>query len=103
MYNTLLESGFVTEILATPGEESTRNLIFLASYKEKDFSLINYSEPNYSKIDNLYDFLLDPKEIDLSDAHILSDKKPLLSKLYTKASKKWKKSYNDYYRSYFMK
>lgn len=103
VYRTLEESGFNTDILATPGQASSRNLIFLASRKEKDFTQINYEEPNYKKIDNLYDFFVDPRMVDLKDGFILTDSKPKLSKLYSKAAKEWKKSYNKYYRTYFQK
>ncbi|MFT5164832.1 MAG: putative membrane-bound spermidine synthase [Saprospiraceae bacterium] len=103
VYKTLLESGFVTEILATPGEESSRNLIFLASLEEKDFSIANYKEPNFEKIDALSRYFLSPHFIKTDNAKILSDRKPQLAKIYTKAAKEWKKSYNDYYRKYFIK
>ena len=43
---TLNESEFITEVMATPGTEDTRNLIFIASDKEQDFTLIDYEEPN---------------------------------------------------------
>lgn len=102
VYKTFLESGFKVDLLATPGKESTRNLIFLASHSQKDFSKTNYSEPNYNKIDNLYDFFIDPRFVNLDDAVILSDYKPQLSKLYNSAAREWKKNYNNYYRKYFM-
>lgn len=103
VYKTLQTSGFKTDILATPGDEATRNLIFLASLEEKDFLQTNYNEPNFEKIDNLLDYFIDYRDIDLKDAHILSDKKPQLAKLYTKAAREWKKNYNEYYRKYFIK
>lgn len=103
VYKTLETSGFKTDILATPGNEATRNLIFLASMEEKDFSNTNYQEPNFEKIENIYDHFVDYREIDLTDAHILSDKKPRLAKLYTQAAREWKKNYNAYYRKYFVK
>lgn len=103
VYKTLQVSGFETEILATPGIESTRNLIFLASQEEKDFYKTNYNEPNFEKIENLYDHFVDHRAIDLENAKVLSDKKPQLAKLYTKAARAWKKNYNKYYQKYFLK
>lgn len=103
VYKTLLESGFYVDILATPGEESSRNLIFLATLKEKDFLLTDYDDPNFNKIENLYDHFIDHREIDTSNAYILSDKKPRLAKLYARAARAWKKSYNEYYHKYFIK
>ncbi len=103
VYKTLEESGFYTEILATPGTEYTRNLIFVASLKERDFSEVNYSEPNYDRIEDLYDHFLDQRFINTKDAFVLSDRKPKLAKLYALASREWKKSYNTYYRKHFIK
>lgn len=103
VYKTLSEVGFKTEVLATPGVESTRNLIFLASLEEKDFSNARYKEPNFEEIDDLYAYFLPLKSLNTSDAISLSDKKPQLARLYTKAAKEWKKSYNAYYQKYFMK
>lgn len=103
VYKTLKTVGFDVEILATPGEESNRNLIFLASMEEKDFSKTDYKEPNFEKIDDLYQYFLSPRLINIKDAKILSDRKPQLAKLYTKAAKQWKKSYNEYYRKHFIK
>jgi spermidine synthase len=100
---TLQESDFITEVMATPGTEDTRNLIFIASDKEQDFDLINYEEPNFPRITDLYAHFLDQKSIDLSDVTALTDEKPKLSKLYAKASMRWKRSYNDYYSRYFFK
>lgn len=102
VYKTLESSGFNTDILATPGNEATRNLIFLASESEKDFSNTNYNEQNFEKIDDLYQHFIDPRTMNLNDAKILSDKKPQLAKLYTKAAREWKKNYNKYYKKYFI-
>lgn len=103
VYKTLEASGFKTDILATPGEEATRNLIFLGALEEKDFYNTSYNEPNFEKIENLYDHFVDYREINTKDAYILSDKKPILAKLYNKAARAWKKNYNAYYHKYFVK
>ncbi|NNK86652.1 MAG: fused MFS/spermidine synthase [Flavobacteriaceae bacterium] len=100
---TLEHSGYKVEILATPGEAQNRNLIFIASEDYKDFSSVNYDEPNFDKIEDLYDYFIDLKFINTEDAKILTDRKPQLAKLYTEASKEWKKGYNAYYRKHFMR
>lgn len=100
---TLEHSGLKVDVLATPGEPEKRNLIFLASDEYKDFTLADYSEPNFEKIDQLYDYFLDMNFLDMESAKVLSDRKPQLAKLYTEASKEWKKGYNEYYREHFMK
>ncbi len=101
VFKTFLDAGFITEILATPGTEETRNLIFLASDEEKDFTFTNYEEPGFLKINNIYDHLIDTQKLDLDNLEVLTDEKPQLSKLYAKAAMGWKKSYNEYYRKHF--
>ena len=103
VYKTFESSGFKVNLLATPGAESNRNLIFLASERELDFSMADYSEPNYDKIKQISDFFIDRRFLNLDDAYILSDHKPRLSKLYNKAAREWKINYNMYYRKYFVK
>lgn len=102
VYKTFIESGFATEILATPGEAESRNLIFLASNKKKDFSkTAKYVEPGLPEINNLYHHILDSNTIDVDDVEVLTDHRPRLSKLYAAAAMSWKKSYNQYYREHF--
>ena len=103
VYKTFVESGFITEILATPGSEETRNLIFLASEEEKDFSVANYQEPGFEKIKDLYEHFLNTDYINTTDVEVLADGIPRLSKLYARASMRWKRSYNEYYRRHFFK
>lgn len=90
-----------TEILATPGAEDSRNLIFLASRKQLDFSNTSYQEGRSDTISNISRFFIDKNSIDINDAEILEDNKPKLSKLYAEAAMSWKASYNDYYKKYF--
>ena len=100
---TFQKSGFTVEIMATPGTEATRNLIFLASEEEQDFTKAKYEEPGFKKITDLYQHLLDTHKINTDDVEELYDSKPRLSKLYAKAAMNWKRSYNAYYRKYFLK
>lgn len=102
VYKTFSASGFQVEILATPGNEYSRNLIFLASYQEKDFSNASFQDPNFGEIENLYDHFLDVEDLDQEEAVILSDRRPQLSKLYAGAANSWKKSYNQYFREHFV-
>lgn len=103
VWRTFIESGLSTKVLATPGDEYSRNLIFIASEKEKNFSKVNYDEPNFKKIINLYQYFIDERVTDLSDGVILSDRKPRLSKMYASAAREWKQNYNEYFRKHFQK
>lgn len=102
VYKTFLQSGLEVELLATPGEENSRNLIFLASRKEQDFTSTRFEASMFPPIENLYNFFLQPSAIDTANAFVLSDYQPRLTKLYAPAARSWKESYNKYYRDYFM-
>ncbi len=101
VYKTFLASGLKTKLLATPGGEDSRNLVFLASETENDFSNTRYDEPGAPELSDLTGFLISPKTLDISDAIVLRDSSPILSKLYAQASMQWRRSYNDYYQKHF--
>lgn len=103
VYKTLQESGLITEILATPGAESSRNLIFLAAFEEKDFSRAHFDDHHFQEIEDLYQHFVSVRRINLQDAVVLTDARPQLAKLYAPAAREWKKSYNDYYRRHFVR
>ena len=81
VYKTFLQSGLEVELLATPGEENSRNLIFLASRKEQDFTSTRFEASMFPPIENLYNFFLQPSAIDTANAFVLSDYQPRLTKL----------------------
>lgn len=103
VYKTFKDANLKVNLLATPGNEENRNLIFIASEANLDFSKTNYSEPNYPQLTNLEDYFILEKDIDLKGIKVLSDYKPRLAKLYNSAAVSWKKSYNQYYHEYFNK
>lgn len=99
---TFLESDFSVEILATPGNENSRNLIFIGSDSLRDFSNLRYGEPKLDTLKNLYPYFIDKRFLDMANCESLSDYKPRLSKMYNPLAKSWKISYNNYYRKYFV-
>ena len=103
VFKTFLAADLKTKILATPGEEDSRNLIFLASMQELGFQDVIYQEGKSDTLKNLESSILTKADLDLGDAELLTDNKPKLSKLYAKAAMSWKTSYNDYYSKFFSK
>jgi spermidine synthase len=103
VYKTIKAAGLVTELLATPGTEGSRNLIFLGALEEKDFSKTRYTVPTLPTIEDLYMHFVDARLITQEEAYLLTDQQPRLSKLYARAAMSWKESYNDYYRRHFQK
>lgn len=85
VYKTLLDVGLNTNMIATSGEESQRNIILLASNKSL---LVNNT--------------ISPSTTDFNNAVVLIDNKPLLEKLYAKAALEWRTNYNKINTAYFM-
>lgn len=96
VYRTFLEAGFTVKLLVTPGSEGQRNLIFLASKKEKSFENVNYSEPDLPVITDLSKSFLDTDLISFDDGIILTDESPRLEKLYLPAALDWRRTSIDH-------
>lgn len=104
VYNTLTASGFNVSLLVTPADnEFERNLIFLASIDNKDFSTINYSEEDKETLTDLTQHFLNTNEINFSDAPVLTDNKPLLEHIYLPAALAWRQGVNQQYTKYLLK
>ena len=96
---TFEKAGFVVTLLPTPGPEDGRNLIMCATLGEPDWSKINYSEPELYEItpQEIHKFILDKNTLDMSDAVILTDKKPELEKMYIEAATEWRRKQNAFW------
>lgn len=94
---TLKEAGLQVEIMVTPSEdESSRNVVFLASHKKIDFSKTNYEEKGLPKIQDIRKHFLNQVEIDLNDAEILTDTRPRFDHMYIEPSLDWRKRTIEY-------
>jgi spermidine synthase len=93
---TFEAAGYYVDLLATPGPESNRNLIFLAAPENKDFRFTNYEEPHAEKIKDLTTHFLDKSDLDMADAVILNDEVPALEKIYLPAALDWRRTTIDY-------
>jgi predicted membrane-bound spermidine synthase len=96
---TFEEAGFIVTLLPTPGEEKYRNLIMCATLNQPDWSKINYSEPELYEItpQEIHKFILDKNTLDMSDAVVLTDKRPQLEKMYIQAATEWRKNQNSFW------
>ena len=90
IYKTLMHQNFNVRLIATPGGEESRNLIFICS-KEKLEKKINTDNKLISFLD-----------IDFHDALILTDDKPILEHMYLEAAIIWRRGYNEINTKYFM-
>ena len=90
IYKTLLEQNFNVRLIATPGKEVSRNLIFICS------------KGNFDETKNIDDIWIKPSEIDLDDAIVLTDDKPILEHIYLEAALMWRMGYNEVNTKYFI-
>ncbi len=103
VYLTLKSVGLETRILPTPGNESERNSLFIATKKPMAFHHVRTPLTHHGKEVGLDSLFLDPSTLNLSDAIILADDKPILELLNVAASNKWRNDYNSTYNILFAK
>jgi predicted membrane-bound spermidine synthase len=86
--------GFNVTLLPTPEPEYGRNLFICASLNKPDWSKINYTEPCRFQVtpENIGQFILDKSTLDMDDAEILTDGKPVLEKMYANAATIWRRT-----------
>lgn len=101
---TFEAAGFHITLLPTPEPEEGRNLIICASLEKPDWSKINYSEPGRFIVnsENIQQFILDTKSLDMKDAEILTDQKPSLEKMYAEAATIWRKTQIELWFKYLL-
>lgn len=95
VYKTLCHAGFDAEVLATPGKEDDRNLIFWSFPTDEHAT---FSLPMSEK--ELGGELLNVSSSDTLRSVLLTDEQPQL-RLYAKAAAQWRKLYNDFFDKQF--
>lgn len=93
LLKTLEAVGFSTVIIPTPGEDNYRNCLYVAAIKKPNFNNAKFPLMVNGKNISIDSLAIDFKIIDMSDAVILTDDKPILEKLNAEASKKWREAY----------
>ena len=91
IYKTLLDENYHVQLSATPGKENARNLLFIAGVK------------NLNQKREIVHTTIDKKSIDLMDAFVLTDDKPILEHIYLEAAINWRKDYNEINAKHFLK
>ncbi|TXB66797.1 hypothetical protein FRY74_01030 [Vicingus serpentipes] len=83
IYKTLKDCDFNTHLIATPGNENQRNLLFMNS-------------PNTLEVKNNNSTIyINENDININDAVVLTDDKPVLEHIYLEAALDWRKNYNE--------
>jgi predicted membrane-bound spermidine synthase len=103
VFATLQAAGFETRILPTPGEEESRNSLFIASKQAMTFDHLRTPLAYFGKEVKIDSLFLNPGTINLDDAIILTDNKPVLEWLNIKATASWRKDYTLTFTELFSK
>jgi predicted membrane-bound spermidine synthase len=103
VYATLHAAGFETRILPTPGEEESRNSLFIASKLPMTFDHLRTPLAYFGKEVKIDTLFLSTGTLNLTDARILTDDKPVLEWLNIKASASWRKDYTRTFTELFTK
>ena len=101
IYKTLLAAGLETRILPTPGAEANRNILFVASVKPQDFHTVRSPLLLHGKQVDIETLFYDPRKLDLNDAVVLTDDKPILELLNIPAGNAWRKAYTEMTKTFY--
>jgi spermidine synthase len=92
---TMQQAGFHVRLLPTPGREEDRNLLFVGSSSEIDFSLLSRDRQNDCCRDRMKVPIplpfLESGSVDLRDALVLTDERPVMETMHLRASETWRK------------
>lgn len=92
VYATLMAAGFKVKLLPTPGDETQRNMLFVATQQRYDYSLLRSPlrfRGQEVKMDSLFE------APPLNEGIILVDDKPVLDRMNIEAGTSWRIQYND--------
>jgi spermidine synthase len=93
---TLIHSGFYVKLIATPGKEDERNLVFVASPSPLDYAQLSRERQNICCTEIMKVPIPLPfregTTVGLSDALVFTDDKPNLDVVHLKASETWRKN-----------
>jgi predicted membrane-bound spermidine synthase len=101
VFLTLQAAGFNTKILPTPGTENERNSLFVASVVPRSFNELRSPLLYKGRPVSLDSLFLDTSTLDLNDAVVFVDDRPILEKLNIRASSSWRKDYNENFTRFF--
>jgi spermidine synthase len=101
IYKTLLAVGLETKILPTPGPEANRTILFVASRNKQDFHTLRAALSQNGKPVDIETVFYDPGKLDLNDAVVLTDDKPILELLNLPAGNAWRKAYTELTKTFY--
>jgi spermidine synthase len=101
IYKTLLAAGLKVRILTTPGPETSRNILFVASKNTQDFHTVRGTLSFNGKPVDIETLFYDAQKLDLNDAVVFTDDKPILELLNIPAGNAWRKAYTEMTKTFY--
>lgn len=102
VYATLQAAGLDTKIFPTPGKEEERNSLFIASIEPQEFHQVRSPLLHSGKPVDMDSLFLDANTLNMKDAIVFTDDRPLLDRLNINANTIWRKSYNGNFSRFFL-
>jgi len=99
---TLRAAGLDTKILLTPGTEDQRNTLFVASAGPEDYNNLRYPLQRLGKAVDMESLFVDSTTLNLENAIVFVDDKPILDRMNIGAAGMWRKAYNQTYTRLFV-
>jgi spermidine synthase len=101
IYKTLRAAGLQTRILPTPGPEESRTILFVASRNKQDFRSLRAPLSLNGKPVDVETLFYDPRKLDLNDAVVFTDDKPILELLNIPVGNAWRKGYTEMTKTFY--
>ncbi|MBI4649350.1 MAG: fused MFS/spermidine synthase [Bacteroidia bacterium] len=112
LFKTLKAAGFEVKILPTYEEEKYRNNLFIAIPKISANKIASENKINFNNVRiklgikgsqvNIEDLFIDERKINIEDAIIFVDDKPILENYNIKAAKIWREEYHQTFTQMFI-
>ena len=101
LYKTLQAGGLEVQILPTYEEEKYRNNLFLGMPEPMDFSKVRIPLSRYGTAAEIGDIFVNIKGLNIDDATVFSDDRPILERYNLDAASIWREEYTKHYTKMF--
>jgi spermidine synthase len=93
IYKTLVAANLETRIIPTPGPEASRTALFVASRNKQNFQTVRSPLLLNRRQVDIETLFLNPQRLDLNNAVVLKDDKPILELLNIRAGNATRNGY----------
>ena len=101
MYKTLVAANLETRIIPTPGPQASRTALFVASREKQNFQTVRSPLLLNGRQVDIETLFFNPQQLDLNDAVVLKDDKPILELLNIRAGNATRNAYIQITKKFF--